>query len=77
MPALPAIYFYIDVMTMFTVNPNNVHVNSDNRQDISRLDEAQKYNRIIEVIEFDGAVSARNKNDAKVQMTSAPAFYPP
>lgn len=64
-------------MTVFAVNPNNVHLNSGGRQDISRLDEAQKYNRIIEVVEFDCALSARNKNDAKVQMTSAPAFYPP
>lgn len=46
------------------VNPNNVYVNSGDRQNYGRLDEAQKYNRIVEVVEFDVAVTARDENEA-------------
>jgi hypothetical protein len=46
------------------VNPNNVYVNAGDRQNYGRLDESKSYNRIVEVVEFDVAVTAGDENEA-------------
>ena len=40
------------------VNPKNVYVNADTRQNYGRLVSTQEYNPIVELVEFDVAVHA-------------------
>tara|TARA_R110001606_G_scaffold396782_1_gene571574 strand:+ start:1335 stop:1691 length:357 start_codon:yes stop_codon:yes gene_type:complete len=46
------------------INPNNVYVNSDARQNYGRLDESKNYDRIVESVTFDVAVSASDNSEA-------------
>jgi hypothetical protein len=45
------------------INPNNVYVNAGNRQNYGRLDESKNYHRIVEVVEFDVAVTASDESE--------------
>ena len=40
------------------INPQNVHVNGETRQNYGRLDPKGKYNPVVELVEFDVAVHA-------------------
>lgn len=40
------------------INPKNIHVNGDNRQNYGRLDNTRQYNPVVELVEFDVAVHA-------------------
>jgi hypothetical protein len=40
------------------INPKNVYVNSDSRQNYGRLVKKQEYNPVVELVEFDVAVHA-------------------
>lgn len=46
------------------INPNNVYVNAENRQNYGRLSKSKEYNRIIETVDFDVAVTASDENEA-------------
>lgn len=40
------------------INPKNVHVNGETRQNYGRLDQKGNYNPVVELVEFDVAVHA-------------------
>ncbi len=46
------------------VNPKNVYVNSEDRQNYGRLNDNKEFNRVVEVVEFDVAVSASDEAEA-------------
>jgi len=50
------------------INPKNVYVNSDNRQNYGRLVEKKEYNPVVELVEFDVAVhvSEGTETNAKI-----------
>ncbi|MDQ7016543.1 MAG: hypothetical protein Q9N68_09235 [Gammaproteobacteria bacterium] len=50
--------------TSALINPDNVYVNAENRQNYGRLSQNKEYNRVVEVIEFDVAVTASDSAEA-------------
>lgn len=47
------------------INPKNIYVNSDSRQNYGRLVEDKKYNPVVELVEFDVAVHAEKGTEAQ------------
>lgn len=47
------------------INPQNIYVNSDSRQNYGRLVEDKKYNPVVELVEFDVAVHAEKGTEAQ------------
>lgn len=47
------------------INPKNVYVNSDARQNYGRLDTTKDFNPVVELVEFDVAVHAEKGTESK------------
>ena len=50
--------------TSAIINPDNVYVNGDDRKNYGRLSTDKNFNRIVEAVEFDVAVSAGDASEA-------------
>jgi len=47
------------------INPKNIYVNSDSRQNYGRLNTARECNPVVELVEFDVAVHASENTESK------------